>query len=141
MLGGLAALATATLVFGSTGEATAMTEGPVLYLNTHGAPTDCDVSVDGTLEDGGQYHDTLNRQSCDGTLWMPALRSGTDLHVEVHVVQPRERSLEHDFTVENARDESLDDVDNATAVCFLVKALGKIAYTNMSAKGGQCNGA
>ena len=137
--GGAVAITTVVMATSGIGPAAAA-DGPVLFLNNHGSPTDCDVNVAGILKDGRPFSDGIHRQSCDGTLWMPALKSDTTLHVRVDANQPQTHSLEKDFTVKDARDENLLYIDNMTAVCFLVKAFGNIVYTNMSAQGGDCNG-
>ena len=138
--GGAAVIAAAVVAMTGIGQAAAA-DGPVLYLSNHGAPTQCQVTVKGTLTDGSPYTDDLKRRSCDGTLWMPPLRTDTTLSVNVEVFQPGWRILTHDFTVKNERDDTKDFIDNTTAVCFLVKAFGAIRYTNMSVQGGRCNGA
>ena len=138
VIAGAAVIATAVVATSGIGQAAA-TDGPVLYLNTHGAPTDCDVKVNGTLADGNPYSGKIHRQSCDGTLWMPQLRTDTKLYVDIEAFQPRSHSLTHEFTVKDARDDTQDFIDNTTAVCFLVKAFGDIVYTNMSVQGGRCN--
>jgi len=139
VIAGAAVIAAAVVAMTGIGQAAA-TDGPVLYLNTHGSPTDCDVTVNGTLADGSPYSDGIHRQSCDGTLWMPQLRTDTKLSVDIKVSQPQNHSLTHEFTVKDTRDDTQDLIDNTTAVCFLVKAFGDVVYTNMSVQGGRCNG-
>lgn len=140
VLGGGAAVVTAVVLAGSGIARAAESEGPVIYLSRHGAPTQCDVSVEGIHADGSMYKDSMHRDSCDGTLWMPELRIDTDLKVSVHANQPQDHSLTREFTVLYTRNYN-NVIDNQTAICFLVKSLGKVVYTNMSAKGGECNGA
>ena len=139
VIAGAAVIATAVVATSGIGQAAA-TDGPVLYLNTHGAPTDCDVKVEGTLADGSPYSGKIHRRSCDGTLWMPQLRTDTKLYVDIEAFQPNIHFLTHEFTVKDERDDTKDDIDNTTAVCFLVKSFGDIRYTNMSVQGGRCNG-
>jgi hypothetical protein len=113
--------------------------GPVLYLSKHGAPTQCKVTVHGKDWDDASYSDSISRMSCDGTLWMPKLKWGTYLHVEVTVQQPSNNEASISFSVGPTMVPN-GVVDNDTAICFLVGSLGGVGYTNMSAKGGDCNG-
>jgi hypothetical protein len=114
--------------------------GPVLYVNRHGGPTTCYASVEGTKKDGSPYKDSLSRESCDGTLWMPPLATGSNLSVYLRVMYPWEYSVSRNFSVQSAMDPEQMVVDNNTAICFLAKADGHPVYTNMSIKGGDCNG-
>jgi hypothetical protein len=138
--GAAAAVAVAVIATSGIGQAAAV-DGPVLHLSRHGLPTDCEVAVQGTLKDGSPYSDSMHRQTCDGTLWMPTLRKDTSLSVEVKAHNPRDGAHTHKFMVDDARDQDKDVIDNATAICFLVKAFAdEVVYTGMSANGGECNG-
>lgn len=109
--------------------------GPVIYLNNHNAPRDCELSVTGihqSTDSSGRdsqeviYEDTLKRPSCDGTLWLPP---------GANVLALGWKSPDHD-----PEHQRLTEVYDDEAICLLAKTNGKIIYTNRSVKGGDCNG-
>ena len=138
--GGAAVIAVAVLATTGIGQAAAASDGPVIYLSRHGAPTDCGILVKAAIKDGSDYSDSLYRPSCDGTLWLPALKTGTRLAVSAWTDSLAGGQTDGYFPVEDTRDAQNLVIDNKTAVCFLAKAGGKVMYTNMSEKGGDCNG-
>jgi hypothetical protein len=114
--------------------------GPVIYLNRHGAPTNCTVAVSGVNKDGSDYRGQIYRKSCDGTLWMPELQLNSSLKIALHAQYPSEHNAVAEVTIKNKRDDAKSYVTNDTAICFLAKSQGNFVYTNMSDKGGDCNG-
>ena len=138
VIAGAAVIATAVVATSGIGQAAAAS-GPTVYLNRHGGPTDCSVLVAGTLEDGTSYKDSIHRRSCDGTLELPVLKKYSELRVSALAESMDAGRDTKVFTVQETLDYQ-GNIDNNTAICFLAKAFGAIVYTNMSPKGGDCNG-
>ena len=122
------------------GQAAAVANGPTVYLSRHGGPTDCGVWVAGTREDDTPYRNGIWRPSCDGTLELPAMKQDSELSVSVWSESMDAGRVTKVFTVKDKLDDDQGFVNNNTAICFLAKAFGKVTYTNMSPKGGECNG-
>ena len=121
LAGGAAVIAVAALATTGIGQAAAA-NGPTVYLNRHGGPTVCGISVNGTLEDGSPYRDEMDRPSCDGTFELPVLKKDTELFVSVWTELMAEGNDVKTFTVTETLDNSQDKIDNKTAICFLAKA-------------------
>lgn len=143
-LAGAACVVTAAMAafFATTGVAAAVDDrgGPVVFVNKHGAPGDCVLLAKAVRADGTEYFsDDLRRGSCDGTLWLPPLEQDSTLKIDLSAYFPDEYHTVKEFKVQSAMNWN-DVVDNNTAICFLAKADGEVTYTNMSAKGGDCNG-
>jgi hypothetical protein len=136
--GGAAVIATTVLATTGIGQAAAA-NGPTIYLSHHGAPSSCHIGAEGTREDGRSFKAGIGRPTCDGTLELPMLKKDTQLTVYALVESPwigRDKKV---FTVTGTLDNE-GKIDNDTAICFLAKAGGQVIYTDMSPKGGDCNG-
>lgn len=114
--------------------------GPVIFLNRHGTPTECSIAVDGVKKGGDRYQEQISRKSCDGTLWTPELELDSSLTIALYAKYPQKHSATAEVFIKKTRDDARSYVNNDTALCFLVKSDGDLIYTNMSAKGGDCNG-
>jgi hypothetical protein len=113
--------------------------GPTIYLNTHGAPTRCSLTLKwygpGPLGPEtwlGQWDKYW--ESCDGTLETPPLDPGV-----TKVVVTAHDGYSGDTSETSFKDINVP-LDNNVAVCFLAKANNSVVYTGWDYKGGKCNG-
>jgi hypothetical protein len=150
ILAASSSVAVVTLValgFASTGTASAQTPdpndlgGPVLFLNRHSVPTGCHVTIKATKEDGTSYERSSGKYSCDANFWLPKLALGSYLQVRITSFGKYGSDKTFGAYVSDVRNQELNLTTNDTAMCYLVKASGKIYFTGMDQKyDGSCHG-